>query len=64
VTGAPVADNGTGSATGTAGGTAETGDGEGLPGLATGTAGGNGIGGGEGSAAGPVDTEDTGTTRG
>ncbi|HEY0486240.1 MAG TPA: hypothetical protein VGD72_08320 [Mycobacteriales bacterium] len=36
--------------------------GEGLPGLATGTAGGNGIGdSGEGSAGRPVDPEDTGT---
>ncbi|MCW2611214.1 MAG: hypothetical protein JWM15_2460, partial [Cryptosporangiaceae bacterium] len=34
------------------------------PGLATGTAGGNGIGGGEGSTSGPVDPEDSGTTGG
>jgi hypothetical protein len=42
-------------------GGAPTRDGEGLPGVATGTAGGNGIGGGEGSTSGPVDTEDAGT---
>jgi hypothetical protein len=53
------ADDGTGSATPTA----DRG-GEGLPGLATGTAGGNGIGGDEGSTAGPLDPEDTGTTGG
>jgi hypothetical protein len=44
-----------------AGDASEAQNGEGLPGLATGTAGGNGIGGGEGSTAGPLDPEDTGT---
>jgi hypothetical protein len=69
VTSAGGADDGTGAATPAAGGRVgrDEGagrDGEGLPGLATGTAGGNGIGGGEGSTSGPVDTEDTGTAGG
>ncbi|HEV7756914.1 MAG TPA: hypothetical protein VGO94_13750 [Mycobacteriales bacterium] len=60
---APAADDGTASATPTATGAVDR-EGEGLPGLATGTAGGNGIGGGEGSTSGPVDPEDSGTTGG